>query len=89
MIALADLKAHLNPASDEDDALLTDKLAAASAWIAAHVDEDSIEEAAVQEATLQLAATFYEQREAIAPGELQVVPFTVWDLIEPYRVRSF
>ncbi|MEO4040357.1 head-tail connector protein [Hoeflea sp. CAU 1731] len=88
-MTLDNLKAHLNITDNNDDALLTSKLGAALEWMALYVGEDELGNPLVIEATLQLAATFYEQREAIGPTELQEVPFTVWELIEPFRVRSF
>lgn len=84
-----DLKAHLNIVGDEDDAIIAIKLAAASDWIANFVSSDDLDKPAVQEAILQVAATYYEQREAVFAGGLDIVPFGVWDLIEPYRVRTF
>lgn len=84
-----DLKVHLNITGSEDDAVLADKLAAASDWIAKFISADDINKPAVQEAVLQVAATYYEQREAVFAGSLDIVPFGVWDLIEPYRLRDF
>ena len=84
-----DLKTHLNIVGDDDDAILATKLAAAEEWIGCFVSEDDLAKPTVQEAILQVAATYYEQREAVFAGGLDIVPFGVWDLIEPYRLRTF
>lgn len=84
-----DLKTHLNITGDDDDAILAVKLAAAEEWISCFVSPVDLSRPSVQEAILQVAATYYEQREAVFTGGLDIVPFGVWDLIEPYRVRTF
>lgn len=82
---LTDLKKHLNITTDEDDALLTQKLDAATAFIGEFVIDGALDNASVQEAILQLAAHFYENREATTPGSLREAPFGVWDLLAPFR----
>jgi hypothetical protein len=93
-VSLDLLKAQLNIVDDTDDVLLAHKLAAACAWIEAQTgivlaDLDPLP-ADLVEATLQLAAYWYEQREAVAIGvSAAIVPLGVLDLIRPYRAWSF
>lgn len=87
-----DLKAHLNIDHDDDDDLLTAKLAVAESWVKSHVNVTAFNfgnSPELIEATLQLAASLYAQREATSPVELTAVPFGVWDLITPFRQWSF
>jgi hypothetical protein len=92
-ITVADLKAHLNVTTDTDDALLTDKIAAAEAWIAActgaDIDADAVPEP-LKEAARQLAGHLYENREASLVGiTAQELPFGLIDLVAPYREWAF
>lgn len=97
MVTLDDLKAHLNITFDLDDALLSSKLAAASAYVGQWVGGElatvypSGIPAPLDEAVRQLAAHFYENREAVNVQEARalVLPFGVADLIAPYRVWAF
>ena len=90
MIGLADLKSHLNLTTDTDDALLTGKLAAAQEWVAEYLGEYGCDQAPVREATLQLAAHLYENREASLVGvTAQALPFGLIDLLAPYRGWTF
>ena len=83
------LKQHLNVDHDLDDALLAHKLAAAEAWVLGGVEPTYAVDplpAPVTEAILQLAALWYEQREAAAIGvSVAAIPFGVHDLLRPYR----
>ncbi|QDM27570.1 phage gp6-like head-tail connector protein [Tardiphaga sp. vice304] len=92
-ISLADLKAHLNIASDDDDDLLESKLTAASEWIARYtgVPVDAPDTPApFDEATRQLAAHLFENREATLVGvTAQALPFGFLDLLNPYREWAF
>ena len=93
MITLDDLKAHLNVTTSTDDALLTDKIAAAEAWITAYtgatIDPDAVPEP-IKEAARQLAAHLYENREASVVGlSAEALPFGLLDLLAPYREWSF
>ena len=92
-VSLDLLKAQLNITDDADDVLLSHKLAAASAWISNQIGvpvETLDAPADLVEATLQLAAYWYEQREAVAIGvSTAIVPLGVLDLIRPYRLWSF
>lgn len=82
MLTINDLKAHLNLDSDEDDALLTAKLAAATAYCTAYVGRE-IAAPDFDEAILRLAASFYENRE---DGE---IPAGVVDLLRGLRNWTF
>ena len=93
MISTANLKAHLNITSNADDALLDDKIAASSEWIAQYtgipLDATDIP-APVNEAVRQLAAHLYENREATLIGvTAQSLPFGLLDLLMPYRAWVF
>lgn len=94
MITIENLKAHLNLDHDEDDALLQQKLDAATAWCASYVgvelaDLDPIP-APFVEASLQLAAHFYENREAVSFGSSgREAPFSVVDMLNPLRKWAF
>jgi uncharacterized phage protein (predicted DNA packaging) len=89
-VSLALLKSQLNVDHDADDALLSHKIAAAEAWTADYLgkalaDFDPLP-ATITEAILQLAAHWYECREAVAFGNAGAeVPFGVRDLLRPYR----
>ncbi|OAF13928.1 head-tail connector protein [Bradyrhizobium neotropicale] len=92
-VTLADLKAHLNLTTDQDDQLLTGKLEAARAWVGAYTASDpslDTTPAAINEAILQLAAHLYENREASLVGvTASALPFGFLDLLAPYRAFSF
>jgi hypothetical protein len=94
-ITLDDLKAHINVAVASDDALLADKLAAATAWVAGYTgtdvdaDPDTIDEP-MKEAVRQLAAWLYENREAALAGvSAEQLPFGFLDLLSGYRAWAF
>lgn len=97
MIAtLADAKAQLNVTSNLDDTLLTRKISAAQDYVEACLgyeiesvyggeDQKPIPPALV-EAVLQLAAHWYENREATLVGiSAQQLPHGVSDIIREYR----
>lgn len=88
--SVALLKSQLNLVGDDDDALLSHKIAAAEQWISDQIGKDLAEfdpiPATLTEAVLQLAAHWYEQREAVLIGiGANEVPFGVRELIRPYR----
>ena len=95
-VSIANLKAHLNlttDATDADDALLGDKIAASAEWIAQYtgipIDATDMP-AQVKEAIRQLAAHLYENREATMVGvSVQSLPFGLLDLLMPYREWVF
>jgi hypothetical protein len=87
--SLSLMKLHLNVDHDLDDVLLDHKLSAAEAWVLGGV-EDAYKiaplPAPITEAILQLAALWYEQREAASfGGNGAAIPFGVHDLLAPYR----
>ncbi|MET4217848.1 hypothetical protein ABIB00_003060 [Bradyrhizobium sp. LB14.3] len=92
-ITLEQAKAHLNVTIDADDALLSDKLAAAKAWIGAYTASDPDANgtpAPVNEAVLQLTAHLYENREATLIGvTATALPFGFLDLLASYRAFAF
>ncbi len=83
---IALLRSQLNLDHDLDDALLAHKLAAAEIWIANYcgVPFDA-SNAAQTEVALQLAAYWYEQREAALDSRIAPVPFGVRDLLESFK----
>jgi uncharacterized phage protein (predicted DNA packaging) len=93
MITLDDIKAHLNLTTDQDDALLTDKLAAATDWVANYTGipaDSTTMSASVNEAVRQLTAHLYENREATLVGiTAQQLPFGFLDLLANERQWVF
>ncbi|MET4242734.1 head-tail connector protein [Bradyrhizobium sp. RT10b] len=92
-VTLDQAKAHLNITLDQDNGLIDDKLAAAKAWVGAYtasdVDADGTP-APVREATLQLCAHLYQNREASLIGVTATeLPFGFLDLLAPYRAFAF
>lgn len=92
-MTLDQAKAHLNVTIDADDALLTDKLAAAKAWVSAYTASDpdaDTSPAPIREAVLQLTAHLYQNREASLVGvTAMALPFGFLDLLSPYRAFAF
>lgn len=86
-IALTLFKAHLNLDHTLDDALLAHKLAAAEEWCRNFVGPDNlVASAVIDEAIMQLAAHWYEQREAVAfGGSGQQIPFGVLEILAPFK----
>lgn len=85
---LQDFKIHMNATDDEDDAILAQKLAVATAWVAKQIGEPVTEasDATIHEATRMLAAHLFESREATIVGmTAQEVPFGVWDMLAGHR----
>jgi uncharacterized phage protein (predicted DNA packaging) len=93
VITVEDLKLHLNLTTDTDDALLAQKIAAASAWVNSYTRAEPDAEDApepVKEAARQLAAHLYENREASLVGlTASELPFGLLELLGPYRAWSF
>lgn len=81
------LKLQLNLDHELDDALLAHKLDAAEIWIGHYTGVPFVAgDAALTEAALQLAAYWYEQREAASfDTSTKPVPFGVRDLLDSYR----
>ena len=92
-VSLENLKAHLNITSDDDDFVLVAKLDAASQWIAQYTGVPvgaADTPAPFDEATRQLAAHLFENREATMVGvTAQALPFGLLDLLNPYREWAF
>lgn len=97
-LALADLKAHCNITGSGDDPVLSRFLAAARA----HVERllgfklDDAEElpdgapADLELAVLQLAADWYENREASLVGvSAMAIPFGVHQIVNEYRRYTY
>jgi uncharacterized phage protein (predicted DNA packaging) len=89
-ITLDQLKAHLNVTFDDDDALLTDKLATAKTYVSGFLEPDVDVEADtspanVNEAILRVAGWLYENRE-VSSGPM---PSDFLDLLGKYRAWSF
>lgn len=95
MTAITDLKAHLNLEHDLDDDLLAGKIAAAEGMVARYTGAEeplayADAPAPLKEAILQLAAHFYENREASLVGvSASELPFGFHDLVRPFRTWSF
>lgn len=86
--ALDAFKIHLNVTDDEDDALLTQKLSVASAWVESITGKpvDDAAPATVHEAARMLAGHLVENREATIAGvTLQEIPFGVMQLLDAHR----
>lgn len=94
-LTVADMKQHLNidAANTDDDALIQTKIDAAVDFIISYTGNDlttCVVPGAVLEATRQIAAHFYENREASTVGmSASDLPFGVWDLLAPYRYYAF
>ena len=92
MLTLSDAKAHLNVTTDDDDALITSKLATASEWVSLYIGAEITDAtpAPVNEAILQLASHLYANREATLIGiQAQSLPMGFLDLLEPYKAWCF
>jgi hypothetical protein len=90
-VTLSDLKTHANALSTDDDALLQSLLDAATARIGQFVTTAPTGAAPdLDLATKQLAAYWYDNREAAVMGATpHDVPESVHDLIAPYRDWCF
>lgn len=97
-LELSDLKAHCNVTSTADDVVLTRLLSAASAHVArllgfALDDADAFPDgtpADLELAVLQLAADWYENREASLVGlTASSIPFGVREIVNEYRNYTF
>lgn len=97
-LALNDLKAHCNITGSTDDVVLTRLLAASETHVVrllgfALDDADEFPEgtpADLELAVLQLAADWYENREASLVGvSAMPIPFGVQEVINEYRKYTF
>lgn len=98
IISIEDIKAHLNIVGGDDDTLLSNKVAAAEAWIAKFIGHELDDAEAypagtpepLKEAIRQLVGHLYENREASLVGvSAEVLPFGVFELVAPYREYVF
>ena len=89
LIKLLKAQLSMSPETDYDDALLEHKLSTAGAWIASYIGTplpDPVS-APITEACIQLAAYWFQQREAVSFGvSMQPVPFGIRELLSPYRL---
>lgn len=97
-LALADLKAHCNITGSGDDPVLSRFLAAAQAHVERLLgfklnDAEELPEGApadLELAVLQLAADWYENREASLVGvSAMAIPFGVHQIVNEYRRYTF
>lgn len=100
IVTLDEMKAHLNITGDQDDALIGKKIAAAQNHIErllgfkieetyGGAEQEDIP-ASLAEAVMQLAAHWYENREAVIVGVTAIpMPLGVREIIREYRDWSF
>lgn len=98
IVTLDELKSQLNITADfgsDDDALLTSKIAAAQEHLERllgfqiETTYTTVPEP-LKEAVKQLAAWWYEQREAASmDGRAYPMPLSVHDIVQEYRSWSF
>ncbi len=100
VVSLTELKEHLGLDLDStvDDAMLSDKIAAAQAHVESFVggklDDIAVfpdgTPAPLKEAVKQLAGHWFDQRGPVQSGDrLFPVPMSIWDMVGPYRTWSF
>ncbi len=100
IVTIEDLRSHLaltDGVAEEDAGLLDIYLRGAEALIEAGLGFSVHERwpdtadipAALQVAVLQLAAFWFENREAATPRTLTAAPFSVRAIVDAYRDRSF
>lgn len=98
IVTLSDMKAHLGIVDNADDALISAKIDAAQAWLEQMLGYDIATEFAsplvvpfdLVEAVKQVAAHFYENREASVAGlSILSVPMQVEDTIRNRRHYSW
>lgn len=95
-VTLAELKAHLSIIDDADDLMLQGKIDAAQRYIERELGYRLLEQfetveavpADLREAILQLAACWFENREALA-DRLTPLPYGVAELLSANRDWSF
>ncbi|AQZ50531.1 head-tail connector protein [Martelella mediterranea] len=100
IVTLDEMKAHLNITGDQDDALIGKKIAAAQNHIErllgfkieetyGGAEQEDVPES-LAEAVMQLAAHWYENREAVIVGVTAIpMPLGVREIIREYRDWSF
>ena len=93
-LIVADVKAHSVIETEADDELLAGKVLAAVQWIGTFIGKPLVEfdplPEPLKEATRQLVAHLYENREATIVGvSMQDVSPGLFDLMAPYREYVF
>lgn len=97
-VTLIDLKAHCNVTDSNDDAVLTTYLAAAQAHVERllgfslydPVEFPGLTPPDLNLAVMQLAADWYENREASISGTIiGPIPFGVREIVNEYRTYTF
>ncbi|MFG1349659.1 head-tail connector protein [Xanthobacter autotrophicus] len=94
IVSLADLKAHLNVTTDDDDAVLTGMLEAArgyvESWCGPLDDIAGTIPAGLVHALKLYAGHLYENRETVNIGNIvSEIPMGFFDLIGPHRKWAF
>jgi uncharacterized phage protein (predicted DNA packaging) len=99
IVSLAEIKQQLRIDHDDDDALLTRKIASAQDHLERLLgfkientyggeSQDPVPPAMV-ECVSQLAAHWYENREATMPDAPELLPLSVYDVVSEYRNYSW
>lgn len=94
IVSLADLKAHLNVTTEDDDALLTGMLETArgyvESWCGPLDDIEGTVPAGLKHALKLYTGHLYENRETVNIGNIvSEIPMGFFDLISPYRKWAF
>ncbi len=94
IIDLADMKAHLGVLDDVDNALITGKIEAAQAHLESLLgyaieDEFDTVPADLKDAVRQLAAGWFENREATGATSIMETPMSVWSIVTERRSYAF
>ena len=94
IVTLEDAKAHLNITTGDDDAVISEKIDAAEAFIDRWIDPKFADmtdvPADLKEAIRQLVGHLYENREASLVGvSAEELPLGFWDIITQNREWSF
>lgn len=86
-VTVPELKAQLNIDHDLDDLILVQKIEAATAFASSYIGGEIPDPmpAAIRQAILMLAASWYANREAISFGNPQLMPYGFSDLLQAHR----
>lgn len=85
MITLSAAKQHCRVIDEDDDAIVTSMIAAASDHLTSIGVDTTADHPAVDHAILMLVGHFYENREAVSEVATVAVALGVDRLIQPYR----
>lgn len=91
-ITVDDLKRQLNITGTDDDALLADKIASATAFVETFTGGPmgATPPAPLLECVRKIAASLYENRESSLVGAtVNDLPEDIWTLLNPYRAFAF